>query len=231
VTFLSPSFFGFIFWKGWLFFKPSDEGGQLELLLLAFNLALSSLFSNSRCSTRLKSVRPHHNKFLEYHGLLKLIRVERIRNEIRTDKFSNETRYSITSLDKNIEFLAKSIRSHWSIENNLHWVLDVEFKEDACRKRTGNQASNFSLIRKIAFNLINEKKGKKSINAVRMACALSDSERQNILGITLIRQPYGKRSPEYTFDSYEYEFEINNKKGFIELKVLKNKESEYLLRK
>ena len=129
-----------------------------------------------------KLVSPHH-KFLEYHGLLKLIRVERIRNEIRTDKFSNEVRYYITSLDKNIEFLAKSIRSHWSIENNLHWVLDVEFKEDACRKRTGNQASNFSLIRKIAFNLINEKKGKKSINAVRMACALSDSERQNILGI------------------------------------------------
>ena len=62
-------------------------------------------------------------------------------------------------------------------------MLDVEFKEDACRKRTGNQASNFSLIRKIAFYLINEKKGKKSINAVRMACALSDSERQNILGI------------------------------------------------
>lgn len=129
-----------------------------------------------------KSVNPHH-KFLEYSGLLKMIKVERIRNVVRTDKFSNEVHYYITSLDKDVEFLANSIRSHWSVENNLHWVLDVEFKEDASRKRTGNQASNFSLIRKIVFNLISEKKEKRSINAVRMACALSDSERQNILGI------------------------------------------------
>lgn len=122
-------------------------------------------------------------KFKEYEGLLKIIKVDRKRKEVRTNKTSSETCYYITSLDKGIEYLANAIRNHWSVENNLHWVLDVEFKEDDSKKRTGNQASNFSLIRKIAINMINDKKGRKSTKALRMACAVSDQVRQNILGI------------------------------------------------
>ncbi len=122
------------------------------------------------------------SKLKEYQDLCKIIRVRRQRKVMRKDKSSDEIHYYITSSDKPVEELASAIRSHWSVENNLHWVLDMEFSEDASRKRTGNQASNFSLIRKIALNMINHGKGKKSIKAMRMACALSDETRQNILG-------------------------------------------------
>lgn len=125
----------------------------------------------------------YDKKFDEYSDLFQLIKVERNRVELRSEKTSEETHYYISNLDKGIITLAHSIRSHWSVENNLHWILDVEFNEDGDRKRTGNQASNFSLIRKIVLNLINKSKGNKSIKAMRMSCALSDQVRQNVLGI------------------------------------------------
>lgn len=124
------------------------------------------------------------SKLKEYKDLFKIIRVRRERKVTRKNKLSDETHYYITSIDKPLEELATSIRNHWSIENNLHWVLDVEFNEDQSTKRTGNQASNFSLIRKAALNAINHKRGKKTIKAMRMACAVSDKMREDILGFS-----------------------------------------------
>lgn len=123
-------------------------------------------------------------KFKEYSKLKQFVRVERTRTVLRKEKTSNDIHYYITSSDKGIEYLAKLIRSHWSVENNLHWVLDVEFKEDDSRKRSGNQASNFSLIRKLVLNLVNDKRGKKTIKAWRMGCSLSDKIRENTLGFS-----------------------------------------------
>lgn len=123
-----------------------------------------------------------HQKLKEYSGLRKVVRVRRQRLEVRSGKSSDETQYYITSSDKGVEELARLIRRHWSIENNLHWVLDTEFREDDSRKRAGNQAANFSLINKIALNLLNKNRGAKSIRAARMACALSDRIRENVLG-------------------------------------------------
>lgn len=61
--------------------------------------------------------------------------------------------------------LAQSIRGHWNIENQLHWVLDVAFSEDDCRIRKDNAPHNFSILRQIALNLLNQettlKKGVK----------------------------------------------------------------------
>ena len=84
-------------------------------------------------------------------------------------------------MDWPIERIANAVRDHWRIENSLHWVLDVEYKEDESTKRSTHQAANFSLISKITLNMINVKRGRKSIKATRMACALSDQERENIL--------------------------------------------------
>lgn len=123
-------------------------------------------------------------KFKEYPNLYRIVKVRRQRTIIRKNKASDETHYYITDLDKPVEELAKVIRDHWKIENSLHWVLDSEFREDLSTKKTGNQAANFSLIRKIALNCINKVKGKKSIKAMRMACALSDKHRENALGIS-----------------------------------------------
>ena len=62
-----------------------------------------------------------------------------------------------------------SIRSHWAIENKLHWTLDVAFSEDASRKRNQNAAQNYSILLKIALNLLkNEKTEKQGVKGKRL---------------------------------------------------------------
>jgi predicted transposase YbfD/YdcC len=70
-------------------------------------------------------------------------------------KQSIERRYYITShFTKDAKFINETVRSHWSVENNLHWQLDVSFDEDSCRLRSGNAAANFSFLNKIALALM-----------------------------------------------------------------------------
>lgn len=75
----------------------------------------------------------------------------------KTGKIQQEKRYYITSLTK-AEQIAKAIRSHWGIENQVHWCLDMVFDEDSSSKRAGFSAQNFSLLNKIALNLIRKNK-------------------------------------------------------------------------
>lgn len=63
-------------------------------------------------------------------------------------------RYSLSSLPGDARQIARTVRSHWGIENSLHWVLDVAFREDDNRARTGHSAENLALIRKLALNLL-----------------------------------------------------------------------------
>ena len=74
---------------------------------------------------------------------------------------SREVRYYISSLAPDAKRLAESIRTHWSIENSLHWVLDVAFREDESRIRTGNAPTNFTLLRQIALSALNQEKTAK----------------------------------------------------------------------
>ena len=72
---------------------------------------------------------------------------------------SEETRYFISSLDaSNPKYLGQVVRSHWGIENNLHWVLDYAFDEDSQRIRQGNSAANMAVIRHMALNLLKSEK-------------------------------------------------------------------------
>jgi len=64
--------------------------------------------------------------------------------------------FYISSLENNAEKIAKAIRSHWQIENNLHWILDVTFCEDNSRIRRNNSPENFSLLRRLAVNLLKQ---------------------------------------------------------------------------
>ena len=75
------------------------------------------------------------------------------RTEKKTDKKSVESRYFLTSL-KDVEKASSAMRSHWSIENNLHWVLDTIFSEDYCLVRKDNAANNMSVLRKIILNIL-----------------------------------------------------------------------------
>ena len=97
-------------------------------------------------------------KAAEWASLQGLVRIEAERYHKATGKTEREIRYYITSLKPDAARLDSAIRQHGGIENKLHWVLDVGFGEDLCRKRQGNSAQNFSLINRIALNLLKQDK-------------------------------------------------------------------------
>ena len=72
-----------------------------------------------------------------------------------------EDRYYISSLKADAKKQAKAARSHWSVENNLHWQLDVTYREDLNRVRKGNGAENLSVVRRATLNLLKEDKETK----------------------------------------------------------------------
>jgi len=95
---------------------------------------------------------------------------------------SVERRYYLSSLQANAQELARVVRAHWSIENNLHWVLDVVFREDESRIRIGHAAENFALLRRMALGLIKkESTSKASLKGKRFSAALSDAYLEKIL--------------------------------------------------
>jgi predicted transposase YbfD/YdcC len=103
-------------------------------------------------------------------------------------KLSCEKRYYISSLPAmEIETIGNSIRNHWGVENSLHWVLDVIFREDECRKRNRNSAKAFSLLRKFAINTIKvyqqKHANKKSIRGLRKACGWGPSFLFEVIGL------------------------------------------------
>ena len=77
------------------------------------------------------------------------------------NKTTVEVRFYISSLENNAQVLADAVRSHWGIENCLHWVLDVTFNEDATRIRKDHAPENFALLRHLALNLLNRDKSVK----------------------------------------------------------------------
>lgn len=76
-------------------------------------------------------------------------------------KKSEESRYYISSLSDNAKQALGAVRGHWGIENKVHWVLDIAFREDECRIRKGNGSQNFAVLRHIALNLLKQEKTAK----------------------------------------------------------------------
>jgi len=98
----------------------------------------------------------------KWTNLTYIVRVTRERTNLANNKTSLEIAYYIGSHpDIKIRSIAESIRGHWSIENSLHWVLDMAFREDEARHRAGNAAANMSTLRHFALNLIKQDKTRK----------------------------------------------------------------------
>lgn len=105
-------------------------------------------------------------------GLRSVVMVESTR-EIG-DKVEQETRFYITSLVWLASQLGPVIRSHWAIENSLHWVMDMIFRDDECRVRTANAPANFTTLKHMAHNLIRQAPGKDSLRLRRKVAAWDD---------------------------------------------------------
>jgi predicted transposase YbfD/YdcC len=97
----------------------------------------------------------------DWKGLQSLIKIESQRYHKSNGQTEQQIRYYISSLPADAATLNEAIRQHWAIENQLHWTLDVAFGEDKSQKRAGYAAQNFSLINKVALNLLKNEKSKK----------------------------------------------------------------------
>jgi predicted transposase YbfD/YdcC len=93
-----------------------------------------------------------------------------------------EARYYILSALLSAKEFAGAVRGHWGIENNLHWQLDVSFREDECRVRTDHAPANLSVIRRFALGLLKrEASCRRGIETKRLKCAASDEYREKAL--------------------------------------------------
>ena len=100
---------------------------------------------------------------------------------IRKGKETVESRYFICSIDDVIDF-SEAVRSHWAIENNLHWCLDVIFREDECPILNRNTAENIAIIRRIIYNRIKmQLKPKEQLCFGKRSCMYDDDYRLRIM--------------------------------------------------
>src|SRR4249920_264510 len=108
----------------------------------------------------------------DWPGLQGVVMVESTR-EI-ADKVERETRFYITSLTWLACQLGSVVRSHWAIENSLHWVMDMVFRDDECRVRTDHAPANFTTLKHMAHNLIRKAPGRDSLRLKRKVAAWDD---------------------------------------------------------
>jgi predicted transposase YbfD/YdcC len=89
-------------------------------------------------------------------------------------KIEADTRFYITSLAADAGQIGPAIRDHWSVENSLHWVMDMTFRDDECRVRNANAPANLATIRHMAQNLIRRAPGKESLRLRRKSAGWDD---------------------------------------------------------
>lgn len=142
--------------------KPRPVGAKLAVAVMS----LASLETVEKDHGRLETRRYYQSTELgwfadlsQWEGLKSVGMVESIREV--DGKSTVERRYYLSSLSLNIELFARAVRSHWAVENKLHWVMDVCFREDHSRARAGYAAENLATLRRLALNLLKREKTKK----------------------------------------------------------------------
>ncbi len=118
----------------------------------------------------------------QWKGFQGIGMVESIRDNGK--KVTTERRYFIASLSNDVKRFAQTVRSHWGIENSLHWVLDVSFSEDANRTRKDHAPENFSILRHIALNILRQDTtSKKSIKLKRLRAGWDTDYLEQLLDV------------------------------------------------
>jgi len=119
----------------------------------------------------------NYSKWEKLNTIVMVVSERRCGNEV-----TMETRYFISSLHNHAERMLWAVRNHWGVENGLHWVLDIAFREDDSRVRTGNAPENFAVLRHIALNLLKQEvTAKGGIKAKRLLAAWNEDYLLNVL--------------------------------------------------
>jgi len=110
-----------------------------------------------------------------YEGWADLNSIIRIQRQVRHgDTVTEQTAYYISSLTASAQTLLAATQHHWAIENSFHWVLDVTFREDHARNRTGESPANMAVLRAIALNLLKRDRSKHSLKQKRFKAAMNN---------------------------------------------------------
>ena len=109
----------------------------------------------------------------DWPGIKSIGSVTSVREE--AGKTTEETRYFICSFCGEIEKFAVATRSHWGIENSLHWVMDIVFREDECRVRKRHGPANFVILKHITQNMLKSLPGKMSMRVRRKRAGWDDT--------------------------------------------------------
>lgn len=123
-------------------------------------------------------LRERHN----WPGLQSIVLVESSRT-VKANT-TTEQRYYLSSLPMNATEAAHAIRSHWQIENSLHWVLDVVFRDDDCRVRKKHAAQNLHMVKQLVLSLLKRFPGKRSLRAKRKLAGWNNQTLLHILTFT-----------------------------------------------
>jgi predicted transposase YbfD/YdcC len=155
-----------------LFAKPSGEDVDVD-------------FGHGRIETRKCLTYTDFTYFEnadQWKGIQSIVQIEAERIIKSTGKRTTETRLYISSLKATAEKFNGWIRSHWAVENKLHWILDVPFKEDLSRKRKENAATNFNIVIKFVMTMLaKDKDDKSSYKKKRAKAALNQEYRNQLL--------------------------------------------------
>jgi predicted transposase YbfD/YdcC len=124
------------------------------------------------------------HKSWKWHGLQTVVRIVRTTHRTGTrEELSKETHYYLSSLADDAAHPADLVRSHWSVENTCHYVLDVTFGEDDCQVRERNAAHNLCVLRELSAKVLRDHPEKKSMRAKRKLAALDPAFRFSLLSI------------------------------------------------
>jgi predicted transposase YbfD/YdcC len=163
-----------------------------------FNIAITQKFMGIEVSYDSRTEKEHHRietrkvwavsvaslgglyKQEQWAGLRTIVMVERIRH--LWNKTTREVHFYLSSLPVDASINGRVIRQHWSIENQMHWSLDVTFDEDKCRIRSLNSPQNFALVRRMALNAVNQETTlKRSLRQKRKRAAMNNDYMMQIL--------------------------------------------------